>query len=55
MKAFSIDELSARVQFIRDLYRSMRIDLKPDQGLALALDRAEAFANALRRNEVGRV
>jgi hypothetical protein len=38
------DELGRRVSFIRSLYRRHRIVLKPGEGLALALDEAEALA-----------
>lgn len=38
------DELRRRVDFIRNLYRRHRIILKPGEGLALALDEAEALA-----------
>ena len=36
-------ELSRRVEFIRDLYATYRIPLKPDQGLTRALAEAEAL------------
>jgi hypothetical protein len=44
--SFSYDELMRRVVYIRDLYSAMNIPLKRDQGLSLALDRAEAVAKS---------
>lgn len=39
------DELKQRVRFLRETYHRLRIPLRPGQGLALALDEAEALAD----------
>ncbi len=41
-------ELRQKVQYLRDLYRRLHIQLRPGQGLALALDEAEALANGVK-------
>lgn len=41
------DELGRRVQYIRDLYHRLRIELPPGEGLAQALDEAEALARGI--------